>query len=340
MNPKLASEIVEGAAQGQLPILLVGAPGVGKTAIVRQAAKACKMQYRCLYLTDLDPVDLGGLPIPVGECVERRLDSDLAQYVDPKCPPTIILLDELGQASPAMQAAAAKLIWARELAGKPLAPAVSVMAATNRASDRAGAGPLLSHLVSRFASIIHIEADLDIWQDWARKTRIDASVRSLLAWRPNLLMQFDSAAGAALKAYACPRSWERASQLCALRLSEDSLTHALAGAVGDGPAAELMAHKRLVESKLDLDSIMRGGKIAIPKDPALRYALSIGVAMRIKTEKDMARALEISEVLVETAPEFAVLLIRESTAWDGWMGSEAVCKAVKNNKIMEIINDL
>jgi hypothetical protein len=339
---KDASSILRACVPGRLPVLLISSPGLGKTAICGQVAKDLGLEYRVIYPTDLDPVDLGGLPIPQGDRVVRMLDDQLGRLTDSDCPPTLLLVDELGQASPLMQAACAKLFLAREIGGKKLSDSVAVVAATNRAGDRAGAGNILSHIVSRMATVLEIGPDYESWAEWARRAGLDETVRGLLAWRSNLLHQFDAGAGAGLKPYPCPRSWERASQLCAAIRDEALLYCAMVGCVGEGPATELAAYRK-TRAGIDFEALMSGGKITIPKEPSLLYALAIGVASRVRSDQQMSRALDICRALIKSGKaEIAALLLRESTAWAGWSSSAPVAAAIsdKSDPIAELLHAL
>lgn len=327
VSPAHAQRIVAAAARKNLPVLLLGTPGIGKTAVVEAAARDIGYQYRALYPTDMDPVDLGGLPMPVGDRVRRVLDDELASLCEPECEPTLLLVDELGQAAPSMQAAVAKLFHARTLAGRKISDNVAIVAASNRAQDRAGAGHILSHIISRMASVLDVRADLDSWTIWARDAGVDPVVRAFLAWRGELLDKFDAAAAASSHAYPCPRSWERAGALCALHLGDDDLTPALAGCVGDGAAMEFVAFRRGA-AKIDFEKIMGAGTVHLPTAIDMLYAISVGVGMRMRTDATIRRGLDIVEKLSKETPEFAVLTLRESASWPGWTGHKAVAEAL------------
>ena len=118
MNPTELLTLLSRTFPARLPTLTLGQPGIGKSDIHEQAAAVAGMAYRVVYPGLLDPTDLAGLPVPVGEGearrVERLLDDVLADVVTAK-DPTVVLLDELGAASPAMQAACAPLLLARRI---------------------------------------------------------------------------------------------------------------------------------------------------------------------------------------------------------------------------------
>ena len=92
MNPTELLTLLSRTFPARLPTLTLGQPGIGKSDIHEQAAAVAGEARR----------------------VERLLDDVLADVVTAK-DPTVVLLDELGAASPAMQAACAPLLLARRI---------------------------------------------------------------------------------------------------------------------------------------------------------------------------------------------------------------------------------
>jgi hypothetical protein len=76
--------------------------------------------------------------------------GDLARLAELEGRPGIWLIDDLGQALPATQAAVMQLVHR---------DSVTVIACTNRAQDRAGVGTFLAPLVSRFTTVLTIEPE-------------------------------------------------------------------------------------------------------------------------------------------------------------------------------------
>ncbi len=69
---------------------------------------------------------------------------------------TACFIDDLGQATPAVQAAAMQLILARTLNGHRVSDHVVFIAATNRRTDRAGVSGILEPVKSRFATLVEL----------------------------------------------------------------------------------------------------------------------------------------------------------------------------------------
>src|SRR5262249_34928627 len=167
------------------PVYLWGPPGVGKSSVVRQAAQKASLDVLDIHAVLLDPVDLRGLP---------RIEQDSALWCPPAFLPNdgagVLFLDELAQAPPRVQAACLQLGLDRRVGEYLLPNGWSVIAASNRQEDRAGAHRLISPLLNRFVHL-DLEVSHDDWQDWAVQAGIAPEVRSFLRYRPALLFAFD-----------------------------------------------------------------------------------------------------------------------------------------------------
>jgi hypothetical protein len=238
---------------------------VGKSSVVRQAAQQANLEVRDVRAVLLDPVDLRGLP---------RIDKDTALWCPPAFLPRggegVLFLDELAQAPPLVQAACLQLTLDRKVGEYLLPEGWSVVAASNRQEDRAGAHRLISPLLNRFVHL-DLEVSHDDWQDWAVQAGVDPSVRSFLRYRPALLFQFDPATSP--RAFPTPRSWEFVSQVL-LHTPADLLLPVVAGCVGEGPAAEFVGFARLCQELPDLDHVLaQPSSTPVPREPAVLYAL-------------------------------------------------------------------
>jgi hypothetical protein len=287
------------------PVYLWGPPGVGKSSVVRQAARETGLGMVDLRAVLLDPVDLRGLP---------RIHRDSAIWCPPAFLPRggqgVLFLDELAQAPPLVQAACLQLTLDRKLGEYVLPEEWSVVAASNRQEDRAGAHRLISPLLNRFVHL-DLEVSHDDWQEWAAQAGIAPEVRSFLRYRPVLLFQFDPLAAA--RAFPTPRSWEFVSQVLPHAPSE--LMHAvIAGCVGEGPAAEFAGFLRLCRELPDLDTILASpGTAPVPKEPTVLYAL-VGALTECCRRSDQALLAAFVTYAGRLPDEFAMLAMRDALA--------------------------
>jgi hypothetical protein len=144
-------------------------------------------------------------------------------------------------------------------------------------------------LANRF-SHFEVETHLDDWVAWAYSNRIDERVIGFLRFRPELLFDFDPAHNPV--AFPSPRSWEfahRALQKFSDR--PDILLGTLQACVGPAAGIELHAFIRNLDRMPDLDAILRGEEVPMPKEIDLQYAVAsalVGRAIRAKATPEAA----------------------------------------------------
>ncbi len=287
------------------PIYLWGPPGVGKSSIVRQAARNAGLDVLDVRAVLLDPVDLRGLP---------RIEKDSALWCPPAFLPRggdgVLFLDELAQAPPLVQAACLQLCLDRRVGEYLLPEGWSVVAASNRQEDRAGAHRLISPLLNRFVHV-DLEVSHDDWQDWAVQAGIAPEVRSFLRYRPALLFQFDPTTNQ--RSFPTPRSWEFVSQVLS-HTPQDLLLPVVAGCVGEGPAAEFVGFARMYKELPDLDQVLaQPATTPVPREPAVLYAL-VGALVERCRNGDQALLGNFVQYATRLPDEFGVLSMRDALA--------------------------
>lgn len=275
MKPTAAARTITRAIQANTPIMLWGAPGVGKSAIVADVAKTTTRTLYDVRVTLLDPVDLRGIPFIKdgvtfwGEpCFLPRDNS-----------PAILFLDELSAAPAMVQAALYQLILDRKLGEYTLPDNTAIVAAGNRQSDRAVSTRMSSALSSRF---LHsdIDVDTDDWSTWAIGAGIAPEVIAFIRFRPELLNDFDPQKNTG-HTFACPRTWEMASRIMATGPMGADEYDTLAGTIGEGAATEFCAFLRIFRDLPNPDAVLlTPDTAAIPSAPATLYALSGALARK------------------------------------------------------------
>ncbi len=266
-----------------LSAMIWGAPGIGKSSIVRQVADTNKLDFIDLRLSQLAPTDLRGLPVP---------KDDRSAWLPPEFLPTsgtgIVFLDEINMAPPAMQGVAQQLILDRRVGSYRLPEGWFIWSAGNRKEDRAAVFDMPSPLANRFIHL-SLEACLEDFRHYAFTAEFDDRLIAFLSFREDLLHKMLEGENA----WPSPRSWEMANALLQSDLD-------IATAVGLGPAAEFYAYLEILEHTPDLDQVIKGQfKVSFPEEPSLRYATVMGLVGRCK---EAEAAINGFRWLVDKAP--------------------------------------
>lgn len=142
-------------------VFIWGAPGIGKSSIVRQIAEAKNLPIVDLRASLLDPTDLRGIPMIRNETSVWCPPSFLPK---PSDKPGILFLDEINAAPPLVQAALYQLILDCRVGEYVLPDGWKIIAAGNRREDKAVTFRLSSALANRFIHLT-LDVDADDWHD-------------------------------------------------------------------------------------------------------------------------------------------------------------------------------
>lgn len=326
MTPAQLQAYLNRLVKSQLPIstMIWGAPGIGKSSIVAQVARKHQFDFVDVRLSQLAPTDLRGLPVA---------EDGISKWYPPEFLPRqgkgILFLDELNMAPPVMQGMAQQLILDRRVGNYEVPEGWFVWAAGNRKEDRASVFDMPSPLANRFLHL-SVEPDFESFKAYALAKKLHEQVIAFLSFRTSLLHKLDPHQ----PAWPSPRSWEMASRLHRVGLD-------VTPAVGEGVAAEFAAYCQLYANLPDLEPIFQGiaPNLAFPAEPSVRYATTIGLAMRSTNAQQGYHAF--SWLSKKATPEwvqlFAVDLFR-SLRSKGKLGELAVL-VQKDPKLQQFLKE-
>ncbi|MFC8428406.1 AAA family ATPase [Streptomyces sp. NPDC057253] len=323
------------AVAADLPVLLWGEPGIGKTAALTQLAAALDLPLTTVIASVHEPSDFSGLPV-VGD--------DPATQGVPMAPPDwavrlvragrgLLFLDELSTAPPAVQAALLRLVLERRIGALRLPPGVRIVAAANPRSSAADGWELSPPLANRF---VHLQWTHDhdvvvrgLGGTWPRATlpRLDPeklpeavdfarrAVCGLLAARPTLVHRLPTGETQRGGPWPSPRSWDMTLSLIAFATaagsSRDVLSSLVRGTVGDGPGLELLASLDRLDLPDPEDVLADPAGAVLPERGDLRQAVLDGVVAAVRARPERARWDAAWAVLVRAletgAPDLVVV---------------------------------
>ncbi|AYQ56741.1 hypothetical protein THERMOT_422 [Bathymodiolus thermophilus thioautotrophic gill symbiont] len=287
MRPEQVSVILnqefKSVLQGHhTPVMLWGAPGIGKSQIIAQIASEHNVNMIDIRLSQMEPSDLRGIPFKNGEQVDWAIPS-LLPNEKRHGKQGILFLDEITSAPPSVSAAAYQLILDRRLGDYIVPDGWVIFAAGNRQGDRGVTYSMPAPLANRF-SHYELEVNLDDWVAWAYKNDIDERIIGFLRYRPEHLFEFDPAHNPV--AFPSPRTWAFTHR--ALQKFEGNLNlfrAAASACVGEVAGVEVATFIEHLEDLPDLDAIVNGESVSIPDAIDLQYAICsalVGRAISVK----------------------------------------------------------
>jgi len=305
---RLLTREIEAAMQGEhTPVMLWGAPGVGKSALVAQAARACGVSMIDLRLSQLEPSDLRGMPYQKDGRVEWAIPSMLPDALRHGAR-GVLFLDEINAALPQVAAAAYQLILDRRLGDYLLPAGWAILAAGNRLGDRGVTYAMPAPLANRFTHV-ELEPIIEDWLAWAAGVGVDARLCGFLRQRPDLLMVFPERAN--VYAFPSPRSWVFADRALRKFGDDDELLEpALIACVGEVAGLLFMAY--LQRPALDLDALLAAESPQLPGDADARWAILDAALVRVQTldTEDEASASALLRLAAAFEPVMGERLVR------------------------------
>jgi hypothetical protein len=258
------------AVRANVPAVLWGDPGVGKTARVRQVTQQqLKWPLYEVIASIREPADFAGYPVPVNghvRLVPSGEWSDFAEGVK-KAGGGVLFLDEISCTPPAVQAALMRVVLDRHVGELQLPSSVRVVCAANPTGLAAGGWDLAAPLANRLLHITWPAPSVEDWLSWLisqsvlendeprwaglQGQRVRALLSGYMQRFPGHLLTVPKDEEARGRAWCSPRSWEKAARALAeaidphpAELPLDALGLLTAAAVGDAASAELVAWAR------------------------------------------------------------------------------------------------
>ncbi|MDA3813713.1 MAG: AAA family ATPase [Candidatus Cloacimonetes bacterium] len=308
MRPKQLNQAIKFAIKHKYPLLIKGSPGIGKTEILTQACLETGTELIVSHPVVSDPTDFKGLPFPVkGEHRATFLPfGDLLNIINADRP-TVFFLDDLGQASASVQAAAMQLLLARRINGHKVSDHVVFLAATNRRQDRAAVQGILEPVKSRFASILELEVNIDDWVEWAIENDMPVELIAFIRFRPNLLHDFKPTGD--IINTPNPRTVANVGKIMNAGLPKNTEFEMISGAAGEGFAAEFLGFLKVYRDLPDIEKLIADPMgTDVPDEPSVLYAVCGAISASAK-KTSFGNIIKYTDRL---PGEFQVLLIKDA----------------------------
>ncbi len=262
---------------GAIPIIM-GSPGVGKTAMMNMIAAALDLEPVQLIAREYEPYELSGVINVEGGVLSRHLIGPALAMCERPC---LGMFDELTAASTPTFAQCAKILHERRFGDRMAHPKTLMMGAANPQNQSLDANDLPMPLINRLR-IIQMEPRLDEVQAFFANlgepgTRLRMAGQSIAAvWdaQPQLLQIRPDPAQVQNcpkdnQNWASPRSWERAARTLAREqeLPMRILKASLEGDLGPNIADQFLAIRNTLGNLPSIREICTTpAKARLPKD--------------------------------------------------------------------------
>ncbi|NIE81872.1 MULTISPECIES: ATP-binding protein [unclassified Burkholderia] len=311
LSPARLSQLLAAYIPSRFPVLITGRPGIGKSDIVAAGTEAADHDLLISHPVVEDPTDSKGLPFPSNDGQHARFlpFGDLERALS-ATRPLVWFFDDLGQASPAVQAAKMQLVLARRIGEHRLPDCVTFVAATNRRGDNAGVSGLLDPLIDRFSAVVELEATAEDWTTWAVRQNLAPELIAFIRFRPDLLEERRSSRD--IVASASPRKWGFLAKTMQT-VTADLLPAAIPATVGEAAGVELLSFLEIYRALPSVDAILLNPDLGdIPTEPSILFALAAALAHKAR-DANFERVLRYAERLVDAGHrEFTALLVRDA----------------------------
>lgn len=313
MRPETLKTTLKAAIRKGKNVHIEGSPGLGKTQLGKQAVRELGEQFHVVFKhgPTMQPEDIA-LPFRMDN---GRLDFARAgwlpltgDYADGQH--VVVFIDELAQADVAVQKTLANLMQERESYGVALHNNVSFISTGNRASDRAGANRILSHLRNRMMTL-KFEPSLDDWCRWALDNNIRAEIIAFLRFRPDQLNDFDPMRDI----NPTPRVWAEGIHDIVGDVEDGTVPpeaefECYEGYVGEGAATQFASFMKMYRKLPNPDAVlMQPDTYPVPEEASVRYALAGALAHR-STEDNFDRVVTFASRM---PAEFTVYTLLDAT---------------------------
>lgn len=281
MNIKESQRLMKIAMKANVPYLLVGHSGIGKTQITEQIAKDVFPNHKFVTVmaSQQDVGDFIGIPdivkLETNDKKGKKSVERVTSWARPEWmpyEPCVIFLDELNNARPDVESAMLQLVLEKRIHTHTLHPDSYICAAINPASSEyTTANTMSTALVKRFMVISFepLATEFIAWGETSK--RLHPKLVSFLKHQPNI-SGAEKKLDTLIKMEPCPRLWVEAVSKMLTVIEADGnsedrslIQDMLVSSVGVNAAAAFLGWLDTQDKPLSFEEITKNATTALKK---------------------------------------------------------------------------
>ena len=206
----------------QRPIMLIGAPGLGKTAIMSQIAAELDIGYvgytithhtrqSAIGLPMIETREYGGVEHPITRYTMSEIVASVYEAMETQSRREgILFIDEVNCVSETLSAAMLDLLQNKKFGPHPIPSGWVLVAAGNPPEFNSSAREFDIATLDRIR-VIDVEPDTDVWLKYAMSAGIHDAVTYYLQVKPQNLLRIENTPDGPV--FVTPRGWEDLSMV-------------------------------------------------------------------------------------------------------------------------------
>lgn len=206
----------------QRPVLLLGAPGIGKTQIMEQIAKECQIglvsytithhtRQSAIGLPFISKKEFGGKEYAITEYTMSEIVASVYEKIEKTgLKEGILFIDEVNCVSETLAPAMLQFLQCKTFGSHEIPRGWVIVAAGNPAEYNKSVREFDVVTMDRLKKI-EVEPDYQVWKEYAYKENIHPAVISYLDTRPQHFYKMETTVDG--RSFATPRGWEDLSRI-------------------------------------------------------------------------------------------------------------------------------
>tara|TARA_A100001201_G_C4096447_1_gene203978 strand:+ start:2162 stop:3268 length:1107 start_codon:yes stop_codon:yes gene_type:complete len=338
VNTTQYAELLQHHWKIKSPLFVAGGPGIGKSMIPLQVFKTLaeekglefirwdrtnKDEKDAMFadpskyfvfcdqrLSQMDTTDLRGIPKMESDMVDFMPPAWVSYFCNEKAN-GVIFFDEINLAPPVVAGAAYQIIHDRSMSDMKLSDNVMLIAAGNRAEDKAFTFDMPLPLRDRFSEC-ELQPSVETWTEWAAGN-VNPHLVSFVNWKESYLYRISDTGQ---DKSTTPRGIKRASDLIGkLSVTDSKIPLLTSIACGEAFATEFQAYVKYF-ADLDWDKIYSEPECLEDMEISQLFAVCGGLSEHFQKEPRQEKFDSIVGIVDKMKPEFAVMTLRMMRDFD------------------------